>query len=253
MVIGSIWLQLSAGRIDMQREPYPSQIREHIEQCPWFADLPLDALNQLAASARWKSFEKESFLYTPGVHTSTLFCVLEGCVRIGITSAQGQEFAMVDLHDGAWIGETFLANDEVRVLDARVIEDALVLMLPKSTVLAVADRYPGMYKNLFLSHVNTTRGIYDILGGMLLPLRARLAGRLLQLSRDHGIATDEGIRLNVKLSQKDFASLCVGSRQRVNKILREWSEQGIISFQSGTYLIRNLDLLQSENNSTRQN
>ena len=49
------------------------------------------------------------------------------------------------------------------------------------------------------------------------PLRARLAGRLLVLRLDYGVPCDEGDLLDVHLSQSDFARLCLGSRQRINK------------------------------------
>jgi CRP-like cAMP-binding protein len=233
----------------MTKTPQIAEIKEHIRLSPWFDNLPQKALDELAAAARWKSFAKDSYLFTALERTSTVFCLLHGCIRICITSVSGQEFAMTDLHEGAWIGDTWLIDDEIRVLEGRVVEEALVLIIPLACVRSIGDRYPEMYKNLFSSHVVMSQGIYEILGGMLLPLRARLAGRLLQLCRDRGLETAGGTRLNVKLSQKDFASLCLGSRQRVNKILREWSDNDIISFEAGSYVVKNLAALREENRS----
>jgi CRP-like cAMP-binding protein len=78
------------------------------------------------------------------------------------------------------------------------------------------------------------------------PLRTRLAGRLLHLLEEHGQKTDDGLLLDVSLSQNDLAQLSLGSRQRINKILSEWRELGIIELQGSHYLIRDLESLSAE-------
>ena len=78
------------------------------------------------------------------------------------------------------------------------------------------------------------------------PLRARLAGRMLLLISEHGEAADGGYYLNINLSQNDFARLTLGSRQRINKILREWHEQGIVINQNDRYFIPNIDAFLKE-------
>jgi CRP/FNR family cyclic AMP-dependent transcriptional regulator len=78
------------------------------------------------------------------------------------------------------------------------------------------------------------------------PLRVRLAGRLLSLIGDYGVTTDEGTYLDVQLSQNDFARLCLGSRQRINKIFRQWTEQGILEMQADRYMIFDVAALQRE-------
>jgi CRP-like cAMP-binding protein len=92
-----------------------------------------------------------------------------------------------------------------------------------------------------------SRGIYRLLVGMAFyPLRSRLAGRLLALIEEHGHQTDEGVSIDINLSQTDFAQLSLGSRQRINKILSEWRERGILEAQSNHYIIRDLDALHAE-------
>jgi CRP-like cAMP-binding protein len=78
------------------------------------------------------------------------------------------------------------------------------------------------------------------------PLRSRLAGWFLELIQKHGQESDDGVYLDVHLSQNDFAQLSLGSRQRINKILSEWREQGIIELESNRYLIRDMAALQAE-------
>ena len=44
----------------------------------------------------------------------------------------------------------------------------------------------------------------------------------------------------------DLAQLSLGSRQRINKILSEWREQGIIELEGHRYIVRDKDALVAE-------
>ncbi|MBC8381050.1 MAG: helix-turn-helix domain-containing protein [Pseudomonadales bacterium] len=62
----------------------------------------------------------------------------------------------------------------------------------------------------------------------------------------HGVKQNRAICIDIELSQDDFARLCLGSWQRVNKIFREWTEKGILGMQSDRYLIYDMSALQRE-------
>ena len=49
-----------------------------------------------------------------------------------------------------------------------------------------------------------------------------------------------------ELSQNDLAQLSLGSRQRINKILSEWRERGIVELEGSRYLIRDMSALVQE-------
>ena len=89
-----------------------------------------------------------------------------------------------------------------------------------------------------------TQLVYEVLGGMLFyPLKARLAGRLLFLLEHHGEPHEDGVALNMKLNQMDFARMSMGSRQRVNKAFREWVHDGVMEKRRDQYIIKDIDAL----------
>ena len=218
-----------------------------INRSSWFAGIADPGLEQLAAAAQKKTWAVGSYLYSTGEPTRAIHCVLSGRVRISITSALGHEFTVVDLEPEAWTGQPSLIGDEPRLLTAQVKESAEILSIPRNVVLAVSEEYPVLYRNLFHQEIHNARLLYELMGGMLFyPLRVRLAGRLLNLLEEHGQEMDDGIMLETRLSQNDFAHLVMGSRQRVNKIFREWNERGILSMQGDNYLITDIDSLRLE-------
>lgn len=218
-----------------------------IGRSPWFEGLPGDAHSRLAQNARIRSYHKGSHLFTAGEITTDIYCVLDGRIRVMITSALGQEFAITDMEPESWLNEVVLASELPRMLDAQVQDAATILQIPATVVAAVGDQFPQMYKNLFVDYSARMRGVFLLIHGMAFyPLRARLAGWLLQLVEKHGQPTDDGIFIDVKLSQNDLAQLSLGSRQRINKILSEWRKADVIDVQPRGYLVRNQEALLEE-------
>lgn len=223
------------------------EIKALIANSRWFAELPEAAINQLASNARSKRYQSGEFVYLVGDLLENIFCVVSGKVRISLISVEGQKFLLTDLEPGQWFGEAALAQQSFRLQEARAEEDTEILQIPRITVLSTADKFPTLYKNLLFSHFYRTQAVYELLAGMVFyPLKSRLAGRLLNLADRHGRETGDGIRLEVKMSQLEFAQMTMGSRQRVNKVLRDWVHRGILQKQKDFYIIADIERLKAE-------
>lgn len=224
-----------------------NEITELINESHWFKCLDEQSVAYLLKHAQQKIIQKKSYLHTVGSFTNEIYCLVKGRMRITMTSSEGQVFAVTDLDKQVWFGEAVLVHEKHRLLDAVAKEDSLVLCFPKKIVLEMCEKYPQIYKQIFKVNVMRTRGLFELLSGMLFyPLRARLAGRLLELIKDHGDHINEGILLDVKLNQNDFARFSMGSRQSVNKIFREWVNADIVVMHEQKYLIKNLKALREE-------
>ena len=223
------------------------ELRQFIEDSSWFEGAPRGVLDRLADAASVRLFPANSFLWSLGEANTEVFGVLSGRVRISVSSAMGQDFAIIDRESGAWLGEPCLVTDAARVADARALTACEILVISRQVVLEVADNWPLLFRNLFRDNVTNTRGLYEILSGMLFyPLRARVAARLLLLVEEHGQPLADGVLIDIKLSQNDFARLAMGSRQRVNRIFRDWSERGLVETRDDHLLVRDVDSLEKE-------
>jgi CRP-like cAMP-binding protein len=178
---------------------------------------------------------------------SEVYCLLSGRVRLLLTSAIGQEYAVTDYDAGTWLGGEFLSGDNPARLDVQINEAVSALTLPRTLVLEIANQEPQVFKNLFSDYMVRFSGLMLLLQGMAFyPLRARLASWLIELLKKHGQEEEAGVYLDSHLSQNDLAQLSLGSRQRINKILSEWRERGIIELEGSRYLVRNMSALIAE-------
>jgi CRP/FNR family cyclic AMP-dependent transcriptional regulator len=222
-------------------------IQEAIDNSPWFKDIPEQGRRQLARAAKIKQYAKKSYVFKNGDLDTDIYCVMSGRLRLGAMSSSGQEFTFTDYNQGSWFGEATLSIEEARLFDVLVLETSFVLVIPRKDVLSVGEEFPTMYRHIFIDHTVKARGLYRLLEGILFyPLSARLAGRLLEQAQLHGVQTEQGVRLDISLSQSDFASLVMGSRPRVNKIFGQWRDKDIVVMEQGKYLIKNLDALEDE-------
>jgi CRP-like cAMP-binding protein len=218
-----------------------------ISRSPWFEGLPDEPIARLIESARVRSYRKNSYLYTSGEMGSEVFCLLSGRVRLLLTSAIGQEYAVTDYDPGTWLGGEFLSGDNPARLDVLINETVTALTLPRTLVLEVANEHPQVFKNLFADYMVRFSGLMLLLQSMAFyPLRSRLAFWLIELFQKHGHEEEAGIYLDEHLSQTDLAQLSLGSRQRINKILSEWRELGIIQIEGSRYLVRDMNALVKE-------
>ena len=146
------------------------------------------------------------------------------------------------------MGEASLIADQARIQEAQLQTDADVLSISRGATLKLGERYPLLYRNLCYENLCRSRQIYKLMAAMVFfyPLRDRLTARLLDLMTDYGISRDEGVLLDLQLTQNDFARLCLGSRQRVNKIFREWTEQGVLRMQRDSNILLDLPALEHE-------
>jgi CRP/FNR family cyclic AMP-dependent transcriptional regulator len=231
----------------LEENVYMTDIKAVVQRSPWFAGIPEEGINKLVTAAQVKQWPAGSCLYAAGESTTVIHCVLSGRVRLFISSASGSEFTITDKEQESWLAQQSLVGDQTRMLTAQVKATADVLTIPRVVVLEVGDQFPILYKNLFRTELQNARGLYELFSGMLFyPLRVRLAGRLLELLEEHGQDIGTGIMLETRLSQNDFANLALGSRQRVNKIFREWNERGILSMEGDKYLVTDIDGLRLE-------
>jgi CRP-like cAMP-binding protein len=210
----------------MAELPDRQAIRDFIASSIWFEGAPDAVLDKLADAATYKQFPANSYLWSMGETNTDVFGVLSGRVRMYVSS---------------------VLDDQGRAIGGRAMTQTEVVVIPRQVMNEVASAWPLLYRNLFHHQVRTSRGLYVLFSGVLFyPLRARVAGRLLDLLEEHGQQIDGGVLLDMKVSQNDFARLAMGSRQRVNRIFRDWDKTGLVVTRDDRLLVTDTGRLEQE-------
>lgn len=123
-----------------------------------FADVPAEQLSYLAAIASEVSFDQGTAIYRVNETSDSMFVVLEGRVRL---YREDIEIGLVETKGalGAWA----LLDDEPRVANAEIVEDAKLLRIDKDDFI-----------DLLSDHIEITQGLLRTLTKRLHGLAGRV-------------------------------------------------------------------------------
>ena len=192
-------------------------------------------------------FETGQFLLRRGDRGEAMIVVVEGHVKIVMTSDRGAELLITIIESGGILGELALLDGGERSADAIALDHVKAIKLPRSAFLNFLERHPRasirLLALLSMKLRHTTELAED---AAFLDLPVRLYRRLLSLAKLYGVQTDKGLLVAHKMPQKDLASSIGASRESVNKQLRAWFALGLIETGSGYTLIKNPQALERE-------
>ena len=78
--------------------------------------------------------------------------------------------------------------------------------------------------------------------------RGALYSTLIRLSNSYGVKQNNGILINIQLTNQDIARFCGATREYVNRLLNELKRKDILALDStGKILIKDIEYLRKEN------
>lgn len=133
-----------------------------------------------------------------------------------------------------------------RLHDAHAHEPSQVLHISPLALGELCERHPALVRMLLDLEVSRLRAMLVAFSAFSTQsLEQRLAGRLLGLSESFGTKEAQGVALDLRLSQESMAQLIGATRQRVNQVLKQWEQQGLIRQRYGQLLLLRPDALQT--------
>jgi CRP-like cAMP-binding protein len=73
---------------------------------------------------------------------------------------------------------------------------------------------------------------------------ARLAKTLVRLAREYGRKTSDGVKIDIKLSQRELGNLVGMRREGLNRQLSLWRDEGLIAIERGIISVRDVTRLE---------
>jgi CRP/FNR family transcriptional regulator/CRP/FNR family cyclic AMP-dependent transcriptional regulator len=208
---------------------------------PLFAVLPAEELNELARATRARTYQRGEIIFRKDDPGYTLYIVVSGAVKISVSSYEGDEIILAIFTAGQFFGEMALFDEEPRSADAEAIEASEVLTVQREDLIRVLERRPRIAIMQLLKVLGQRIRATDELlqDAAFLDIPARLAKRLLDLAEQHGEETPQGVRINLRLTQQDLASMIGARRENVNRALAYYQTRGWLAKSRGYFTIMN--------------
>ncbi len=203
-----------------------------------FAGCPDEALADLARASLLQVVPAKSSVFAKGDPGDRLFVVVSGKVRISTTGPDMQQLTLNILGPGTLFGEVALLDHGARTADADTIGASELLSLRRADIEQVLLRHPDVSMRMLATLCDRVRWIsarYE--DSVFLELPARLAKRLLILDDMFGTERDGKRVINLKMSQRDLSNAMHVTRESINRTLRRWQDDGLLTFEDGVITV----------------
>jgi CRP/FNR family transcriptional regulator, cyclic AMP receptor protein len=201
-----------------------------LAQVSLFSNLDLDSLRALANAMRRRSFRPGEVIFHRDDPGQVLYIIREGKVKIYITSPEGQEVVLAVFGPSDYFGELALLDGQPRSASAIALDAVEAYALQRNDFITAVSHYPRIaiqVMNVLSRRLRQTDAMIEDL--LFLDVHGRVAKKLLELAEVHGVSTPEGIRIELRLTQSDLASLVGASRESVNKVMGYFADKRFIA------------------------
>jgi CRP-like cAMP-binding protein len=209
-----------------------------------FQGLDEQTLLKVAERCIDRTYKKGQLIFHQGDPGESLFLVAEGLVKVLLPSPEGGEMVLVTFEPPSSFGELALLDGGPRSASAEAVEDTKLIVLTRATMLDLLREHPELADLLLSALGRIIRRLTEQASDLVfLDLHGRVAKLLISLAHDRGEATEEGLVLDLHLTQTDLASMVAGSRQSVNQILRGFEARGYLELRGRTIVLKKSDSL----------
>jgi len=202
------------------------------------------ALARVADRMVRRRYRRGEVIFHEGDPGDALHLVVEGLVKIGRVSPDGDEAIVAALGPGEAFGELVLLDGAPRSATATALDATVTLTLARDVFVSLVDDDPSFRWALFAGIAAHHRRLTDQLAeAHFLDLAGRLARQLARLARD-GTADGDGVRLGRLYTQSELAAMIGGTRPRVNRLIGEFVDAGLIRVEPDDLVIVDLEALE---------
>ena len=197
-----------------------------LEQCRLFVPLDEQGRRELISHAWPRSVTAGQAICHVGQPGHNMMAIVAGSVRISLPTLRGREIILADLPAGELFGEIAMLDGKPRSANATARTNCDLLVLERRDVLAILEKYPAAcLKMMEILCARIRRSDERMADIAFFDLPSRLAKTLLNYpAHGHGPS-------KLSLSQRELAEMSGGTRENVNRCMRDWQRRGILKIE----------------------
>lgn len=180
-------------------------------------------------------------LFWEGDTAGKLYYLFTGQVRTKKTTEEGKDLVLSVLGAGDLVGEFGAYGDTMHSTCAVVYEDAEIGIVEERDLEALL-RTDGEFAVQFMKWIGLmNRVVQSKFRDLLLYGKpGALASTLIRMGNTYGVADNDGIRIELRMTNSDMAELVGTTRESVNRMLSALKEDGTIAVTDNRIVIKRL-------------
>lgn len=204
-----------------------------------FCELESASIDDVSEHKVVNGYKKGQTLFVQGNPPYGMYCVSKGNIKITQVGEDGKESIVRIATAGDVLGHRSIFTDQFYHATATAMEDANVCFIDKKYILKLVQKEPSVACNL-ISKLGRDLGAAEhrISSFYQKNVRERLAELLLLLKESHGVKEADGrIRLNIKLTREEMASIIGTASETLIRFMSEIKQEGYIEQDGKTIYI----------------
>ena len=207
---------------------------EFLNSVPIFANLKPEQLQSLPDKLRRRHYQRGEVIFHQDDPADRMHIIIEGRVKISITSEDGREKDIALFQPRDCFGEMALLDGSNRSATATAIEPSDTMVLFRQDFLDFMSENPEVTSDVTTLLTKRLRNVNQMLGDVVfLDVPTRVAKQLLSLAEnyineDDGEASPEGA-IVVPIGQEELARLVGASRETISRALKSYRRLGIVT------------------------
>ena len=210
--------------------------------------LPEPLVARLFGGSAPYSLVPDQTLFVVGDIGNGCFRLIDGLLKVVITSPQGEARIISILGPGAVVGELAMIDERPRSATVVAITDCSLQFINRIRFEEFANDHPKIREYLLHTLASRLRDADEALAAAtFLTVKGRVARALLELAEFVGEDNEQGqIILNHKISQSDLAAMAGVARENVSRTLSAWQRRNLVVRTSNYYRLNDRAALKRE-------
>ncbi len=196
-----------------------------------------------------RAVKKGSFLFQEGETADELFLIRSGVFQISKLSLEGKELNMRICKKDDYIGElTLFSENATYMLSAYALEAGEVLTIQRNQLeKALINDAPLTFEFMKWISTQLRKNQSKIRDLIMHGKKGALYSTLIRISNSYGVKMDDGILLDIHLTNQELAKFCAATRESVNRMLSDLKKKGMIDYTpDGRIILLDLGYLREE-------
>ncbi len=199
----------------------------------------------LLKGAKLKHYKKGEAIFSRGDQGDWMLIIESGVVEISVVAMDGRKSVMNYMESGEVLGEVAILDNQDRSADAIALEETSGLIVHRHTFKAYLEKNNDACFAIIETLCKRVRNASDMFENRsLTAASARLARCILRIAEKWGEEHDDTLVINHPISQSDLGDFSGIARENVNRYIKNWEKENILSFKKTGIVLLNIDKLE---------
>jgi CRP/FNR family transcriptional regulator, cyclic AMP receptor protein len=214
----------------------------YLRKIPLLEGLSTDQYRDLIPDVEVRDLQRRQIVYLPGDPGEHVFFIQGGRIKCSKVSRDGKELTLTYIAAGEFFGELCVLDGKPREEMAEAMKNTIVTALPRESIRQLLMTESKIAFR-FIKVIGERRRAMETKIEHLVfrDVHAKLASLLLELGREYGKETEDGMLIDQKITHQEMANLIGSTRETISLTLAAFKRKELIELQGRTVVLTDMD------------